>query len=102
MERKNSRDSAGLLSKMGQKIRNGLTNGTNGVSNGGDAAKGEFDDLIKALRTGDVFGEDMAKYKRNRKSRTASTNGNGSPPRLASTGREDSRERVILTSAQHK
>ncbi|KAK6997787.1 disheveled-associated activator of morphogenesis 1 [Biomphalaria glabrata] len=30
--------------------------------------KGEFDDLISALRTGDVFGEDMAKLaKRNRK-----------------------------------
>ncbi|KAL3874321.1 hypothetical protein ACJMK2_037352 [Sinanodonta woodiana] len=29
--------------------------------------KGEFDDLISALRTGDVFGDDMAKMKRNRK-----------------------------------
>ena len=29
---------------------------------------GEFDDLISALRTGDVFGEDMAKMaKRNRR-----------------------------------
>ena len=28
---------------------------------------GEFDDLISALRTGDVFGEDMAKLKRTRK-----------------------------------
>jgi hypothetical protein len=29
--------------------------------------KGEFDDLISALRTGDVFGEDMAKLKRTRR-----------------------------------
>lgn len=28
---------------------------------------GEFDDLISALRTGDVFGEDMAKMKRTRR-----------------------------------
>lgn len=31
-------------------------------------SEGEFDDLISALRTGDVFGEDMAKLaKRNRR-----------------------------------
>ncbi|KAK7103370.1 disheveled-associated activator of morphogenesis 1-like [Littorina saxatilis] len=29
--------------------------------------KGEFDDLISALRTGDVFGEDLAKLKRQRR-----------------------------------
>ena len=38
---------------------------------------GEFDDLISALRTGDLFGEDMAKMKRNRRrpppSKTTST-----------------------------
>lgn len=28
---------------------------------------GEFDDLISALRTGDVFGEDIAKLKRRRR-----------------------------------
>lgn len=28
---------------------------------------GEFDDLISALRTGDVFGEDLAKLKRVRR-----------------------------------
>ncbi len=27
---------------------------------------GEFDDLISALRTGDVFGDDLAKMKRNK------------------------------------
>lgn len=28
---------------------------------------GEFDELISALRTGDVFGEDLMKMRRNRK-----------------------------------
>lgn len=52
--------------------------------------KGEFDDLISALRTGDVFGEDMAKFKRSRK-----TKGGNSPPRGRTNGsREDSRERT--------
>ena len=37
--------------------------------------KNEFDDLISALRTGDVFGENMDKFRRNRKAR-------GSPPRV--------------------
>ncbi|CAH1159429.1 unnamed protein product [Phaedon cochleariae] len=59
--------------------------------------KGEFDDLISALRTGDVFGEDMAKFKRSRKSRVGGTGGGGaggSPPRRNSS-REDSRERIV-------
>jgi dishevelled associated activator of morphogenesis len=101
MERKNSRD--GILAKVGNSLKNGLTNGLSagggGVAVGGGKhessgdAKGEFDDLISALRTGDVFGEDMAKFKRSRKSRIAS-NGN-SPPRMNSLNREDSRERVL-------
>lgn len=32
---------------------------------------GEFDDLISALRTGDVFGEDIAKLKRQRRRQNA-------------------------------
>lgn len=69
----------------------------------GDANnKGEFDDLISALRTGDVFGEDMAKFKRSRKTRLGpATNGgnNTSPPRSRnSIGREDSRERSVVTN----
>jgi dishevelled associated activator of morphogenesis len=101
MERKSSRD--GILAKVGNSIKNGLTNGLSAggsiVGGGGGRlestgdAKGEFDDLISALRTGDVFGEDMAKFKRSRKSRIAS-NGN-SPPRMNSLNREDSRERVF-------
>ncbi|XP_076441930.1 disheveled-associated activator of morphogenesis 1-like isoform X2 [Babylonia areolata] len=35
--------------------------------------KGEFDDLISALRTGDVFGEDLAKLKRQRRRVNAQT-----------------------------
>lgn len=62
--------------------------------------KGEFDDLISALRTGDVFGEDMAKFKRSRKSRMASPkDGNSShtsPPRH-SIHREESRERTVIS-----
>ena len=49
------------------------TNG--GRSTGGAAEKNEFDDLISALRTGDVFGENMDKFKRSRKIRH-------SPPRV--------------------
>lgn len=76
-------------------VHNGIRNGT--VSGGGEnGAKGEFDDLISALRTGDVFGEDMAKMKRGRKSRL---NGN-SPPRRDSLNREDSRERVLSSTRQ--
>ncbi|KAJ8882034.1 hypothetical protein PR048_018522 [Dryococelus australis] len=96
MERKNSRD--GILTKVGNGLKNGYTNGLNSSSrreSTGDA-KGEFDDLISALRTGDVFGEDMAKFKRSRKARVT-TNGN-SPTRMNCLNREDSRERVLTSS----
>lgn len=52
--------------------------------------KGEFDDLISALRTGDVFGDDVAKFKRSRKT-SKTTKGRDSPPK--GVCREDSRER---------
>lgn len=61
--------------------------------------KGEFDDLISALRTGDVFGEDMAKFKRSRKNRLGNSKdasgSNTSPPR-SSSHREESRERTVI------
>lgn len=87
MERKNSKtiESNGINVNT---LRNGVKNSGGGGENG---AKGEFDDLISALRTGDVFGEDMAKMKRSRKSRM---NGS-SPPRKNCLNREDSRERVL-------
>lgn len=81
LERKHSRE--GILSSINKGI---------GLKNGESDAKGEFDDLISALRTGDVFGEDVAKFKRSRKNRIGSGN---SPPRRNSVNREDSRERVI-------
>ena len=52
-----------------------LTKGK-GKEAGGSAGKGEFDDLISALRTGDVFGEDMAKLNKVRNRRRP-----GSPAR---------------------
>lgn len=60
--------------------------------------KGEFDDLISALRTGDVFNEDMAKFKRSRKTRIGNTKdgSNTSPPRHSSSHREESRERTVI------
>ena len=58
--------------------------------------KNEFDDLISALRTGDVFGENMDKFKRSRKIRH-------SPPRV---DRVDSflreRENSGVYAARHK
>lgn len=77
-----------------------------GSANAGDT-KGEFDDLISALRTGDVFGEDMAKFKRSRKNRLGTGTGapgakdgkSTSPPRQ-SVHREDSRERTIVGRRQ--
>ncbi|GBP65286.1 hypothetical protein EVAR_37135_1 [Eumeta japonica] len=69
MERKQA---SSLLGSVGR----ALSRGGDGAAR--DAQKGEFDDLISALRTGDVFSDD--KIKRARKG--------GKAPR-----REDSRER---------
>lgn len=62
----------------------------------GTDTKGEFDDLISALRTGDVFGEDMAKFKRSRKTRlgTVAKDVNSTSPPRQSLHREESRERT--------
>ncbi|CAC5408875.1 DAAM [Mytilus coruscus] len=61
-----------------EKLR--LKKGENANGKAG-SAKGEFDELISALRTGDVFGEDLSKMRRNRK-------------RAVTPQREDSRERA--------
>ena len=53
--------------------QNGTHQRVNQLSNRPE--KNEFDDLISALRTGDVFGENMDKFKRSRKIRH-------SPPRV--------------------
>ncbi|XP_049795298.1 disheveled-associated activator of morphogenesis 1 [Schistocerca nitens] len=96
IERKSSRES--ILARVGSSLRNGLNNGTVPGPDGriaiglrrresDSAAKGEFDDLISALRTGDVFSDDVAKFKRSRKARM-----NGSPPGSSVDG---GRERVV-------
>lgn len=73
----------GILSSMAKNL--GLKSSPNKAETNN---KGEFDDLISALRTGDVFGEDMAKFKRSRKTRM-----NAPAPPTTATTREDSRER---------
>ncbi|XP_017852277.1 LOW QUALITY PROTEIN: disheveled-associated activator of morphogenesis 1 [Drosophila busckii] len=93
----------GLKSSSGGGGGGGNSNGgANGDANTKGDNKGEFDDLISALRTGDVFGEDMAKFKRSRKARVLNGNANGqtSPPRHGSlqreeSGRERERERTV-------
>ncbi|XP_037915647.1 disheveled-associated activator of morphogenesis 1 isoform X2 [Hermetia illucens] len=94
IERKNKE---GLMSSLSRNL--GLKSSSSNASNPiesdhskGNDTKGEFDDLISALRTGDVFGEDMAKFKRSRKARLGT--GNTSPPRH-SLHREESRERTV-------
>ncbi|XP_055636774.1 disheveled-associated activator of morphogenesis 1 isoform X2 [Toxorhynchites rutilus septentrionalis] len=95
----------GLLNSVAKNLGLKSSKSSN-CSNGGSPVagdssnKGEFDDLISALRTGDVFGEDMAKFKRSRKTRLGPANGsNTSPPRSRnSVGREDSRERTVATT----
>ncbi|EEB13246.1 Disheveled-associated activator of morphogenesis, putative [Pediculus humanus corporis] len=95
IDRRSSKDSL-----LENRNKTGLSNGINHVDKpkDGKGDKGEFDDLISALRTGDVFGEDMAKFKRSRKSRI--TANNGSLPRTNNNclNREDSRERVLNNS----
>lgn len=85
IERKNKE---GLMSSVARNL--GLK--AHSIPTKDENHKGEFDDLISALRTGDVFGEDMAKFKRSRKTRLS--NGNTSPPRYG-LHREESRERTI-------
>ncbi|UYV69042.1 DAAM2 [Cordylochernes scorpioides] len=64
---------------LGEKTPNESPGGLNGVRTlkGGPSDKGEFDDLISALRTGDVFGEDLAKFRRSKR-RGASPHGSPS------------------------
>lgn len=85
LDRKNCKDRGNVLPNG-----SGARQSMNQVSlNGSSGNKSEFDDLISALRTGDVFGEDsMAKIKRSRKSRH-------SPP-----AREHSRDRVLNVTRQ--
>ncbi|XP_043659323.1 disheveled-associated activator of morphogenesis 1 isoform X1 [Drosophila teissieri] len=103
IERKNK---TGLMSSVARNLglKSGSSNGDpdSPAKGGGGDNKGEFDDLISALRTGDVFGEDMAKFKRSRKARVlnggGSSTGHTPPPRHGSLQREESgreRERTV-------
>ncbi|GFQ82474.1 disheveled-associated activator of morphogenesis 2 [Trichonephila clavata] len=80
-------------------VRNGSINGIRAIKAGSE--KGEFDDLISALRTGDVFGEDFTKSRRNRRkgSQTLllhqSSSSNNDNVQWRSIPRESSRDRVI-------
>lgn len=95
----------GLMSSVAKNL--GLKSASsNGAASNGDT-KGEFDDLISALRTGDVFGEDMAKFKRSRKNRLGSgvavpgaKDGKSTSPPRQNVHREDSRERTIVGRRQ--
>lgn len=82
MERKNSRE--GILNSISLNKKNEVN------ANGQGGNKGEFDDLISALRTGDVFGEDIAKFKRSKRRPVTPS---GPESRRHSIHREDSRER---------
>lgn len=93
MERKQS-NSLGSVSKSLAKSNGDCNGHSNDSSRDGtmsNGQKGEFDDLISALRTGDVFGDDVAKFKRSRKTSKVTQKGRDSPPR--GVCREDSRER---------
>ncbi|GIY95464.1 disheveled-associated activator of morphogenesis 2 [Caerostris extrusa] len=88
---------SGLKGSSG--VRNGSINGLRAIKAGSE--KGEFDDLISALRTGDVFGEDFTKSRRNRRkgSQTMllhqSSSSNNENVQWRSIPRESSRDRVI-------
>lgn len=89
MERKQS----SKLSTVGKSLGKSNSDCNSDSSRDGtltNGQKGEFDDLISALRTGDVFGDDVAKFKRSRKTSKISK-GRDSPPK--GVCREDSRER---------
>lgn len=94
IDRKSSKEAMLNRVSKGLTIGNGQNGGSNGCHVNGD--KGEFDDLISALRAGDVFGEDLVKMRRNRR------RANGSPHRISQTSnssvrdsRENSRERAL-------
>ena len=97
MERKHQRQQklfSSITKTISSSLKTASTNGRQEINgygtcgdkrNAGNGDKGEFDDLISALRTGDVFGDDIAKMKRARK-RSGSN---------MSLHRENSRERVL-------
>lgn len=86
----------GLLSTVAKNL-----NWKKGKNKAENSKGGDFDELISALRTGDVFGEDMAKFKRSRKTKLNPKDGgsNTSPPR-GNISQEESRERTVVSGRQ--
>ncbi|KAM7299560.1 disheveled-associated activator of morphogenesis 1 [Ixodes scapularis] len=73
-EKKDRKDGTALRGLAALRANGTHLGGTlNGVKamNGSSDDKGEFDDLISALRTGDVFGDEFSKVRRNRRRGTS-------------------------------
>ncbi|CAN7941935.1 unnamed protein product, partial [Ixodes hexagonus] len=73
-EKKDRKDGTALRGLAALRANGAHLGGTlNGVKtvNGTSDDKGEFDDLISALRTGDVFGDEYSKTRRNRRRGTS-------------------------------
>ncbi|CAM1313163.1 DAAM2 (predicted) [Pycnogonum litorale] len=87
-----SKETNRVFSKM--EVRKATINGRNEKTNG------EFDDLISALRTGDVFGDDLAKIRKVGRRRSSQPVNNvrnppsPSPVRTDSVKSESTRERI--------
>ena len=68
-----------------------------------ERSPGEFDDLISALRTGDVFGDEMMfnkGRKRGAKGRTVNTNNVYTPKKMSTIGSNlDRRDRSVDQTA---
>ncbi len=54
-----------------------------------ERSPGEFDDLISALRTGDVFGDEMTKFKGRKRSRVGQSTRSNLKMSLVSREREE-------------
>ena len=75
---------------VAKKIASGTQENTSNVKEESNSKRGEFDDLISALRTGDVFGDDVKKYGGRRKMK-----GDKPTPKLPASGAD--RERNVPT-----
>ncbi|XP_076359239.1 disheveled-associated activator of morphogenesis 1-like isoform X2 [Tachypleus tridentatus] len=65
LEFKRDKSGKDFFNKSGNDFKNGSISELRTHHESSD--KGEFDDLISALRTGDVFGDDLAKFRRNKR-----------------------------------
>lgn len=104
MQKKDQRKDGTLRGLAALRANGGTLNGSlNGIKaiNGTSDDKGEFDDLISALRTGDVFGDEFSKTRRNRRRGTSPSSNTSvlvDQVHMVNGGtgvRETSRERII-------